>query len=327
MLLNQGEFKETTFGTMLNYSLANENAVQIGAYNRMDDAIIAYAGYQMNRVMVGMSYDINTSELSSSGKGMNAFEISLTWSPRPVNKKPKKIKEEQPKAESMSMVALINTPENDIRIPDTLENSRVVEIGNISVEPQPIAVEISTLPADTDMDGIIDTEDACPYSKGSSATKGCPDSDSDGITDLEDKCPMETGTAARQGCPDPAEPVAESQEMVKKFDNILFDSGKSTLKTEDIYEIIERAIDIMYANKATKVILSGHTDSEGNEYQNMILSQSRAEIVKAYLIKNGIDESRISIVTYGETKPLEDNNTSEGRYLNRRVEMNIVKTK
>ena len=56
----------------------------------------------------------------------------------------------------------------------------------------------------------------------------------------------------------------------------------------------------------------------------MVLSQSRADMVKTYMVKQGIDESRIKTVTYGETMPLEDNTTVEGKQLNRRVEINIL---
>ena len=85
--------------------------------------------------------------------------------------------------------------------------------------------------------------------------------------------------------------------------------------------------DIMYADKDATVILSGHTDSEGDAFQNMVLSQSRADMVKTYMVKQGIDESRIKTVTYAETMPLEENNTVEGKQLNRRVEINILKIK
>ena len=118
--------------------------------------------------------------------------------------------------------------------------------------------------------------------------------------------------------------MKNNQELVKKFDNILFASGLIKLTTDDIFDIIERAIDIMYADKSTKVILSGHTDSEGNEYQNMILSQARAEVVKRYMMDQGIEANRIETVAYGETMPLENNLFDENKTMNRRVEINIL---
>jgi outer membrane protein OmpA-like peptidoglycan-associated protein len=69
--------------------------------------------------------------------------------------------------------------------------------------------------------------------------------------------------------------------------------------------------------------LSGHTDNLGDDDANMILSKNRSEAVKQYLISQGISESRIKVNYFGETKPIADNNTSEGRQKNRRVEFVI----
>ncbi len=145
---------------------------------------------------------------------------------------------------------------------------------------------------------------------------------------MQDECPMESGSTANKGCPDKNIPAtAEHQELLRKFDNILFESGKTRLRTDDIFDIIERAIDILYADKKAEVVLSGHTDDEGDEYQNMVLSQARIEVVRKYMINQGIDEKRIRSVAYGETMPLENNTTAEGKQLNRRVEINILKIK
>ncbi|MDQ3050875.1 MAG: PorP/SprF family type IX secretion system membrane protein [Bacteroidota bacterium] len=418
MLLQQGPSKETTFGSLVSYQLDNKNAVQLGVYNRMQDAIIAYAGYQMNLLFVGMSYDVNTSELSKSGKGNNAFEISLTYSPRPRKKKAPVVKAEEvrtPAPDAIGKMVKITTPVSTITVPEHLEFTPVLpvvettkvateikekavtvdsgipeitrakavvvttrvaedrtvtpalphitpavsivknEITNLSVPDQTIvatypakAESVITTPVlqipvtitkpissikekpavktDSDNDGVPDSEDECPYIKGKTASKGCPDSDGDGLVDMKDDCPMESGTVANKGCPDREVPApVNNQQLVKKFDNILFATGLVKLTTDDIFDIIERAIDIMYADKTTKVLLSGHTDSEGDAYQNMILSQARAEVVKRYMIQQGIDASRIETVAYGETMPLDNNHTGAGKKLNRRVEINILK--
>ncbi len=362
LLLNQGPSKETTFGSLINYRLDNKNSLQIGAYNRMNDAVISYVGYQMNLLFVGMSYDINTSELSKSGKGNNAFEISLTYSPRPRKKKEPEVKpsvEKPQRPEELGSMELITTPYVTVNIPATLPAPKQLAIvtPEVSKTPEPVKPVVTVTepkkeivakvvapvtkpiasnvtpvvkekPApvkDFDSDGVADSDDECPYIKGSSISKGCPDSDNDGIIDMKDKCPMESGKVANNGCPDVTARVAGNQELVRKFDNILFAPGLIRLTTDDIFDIIERAIDIMYADKSTTVILSGHTDSEGDSYQNMILSQARTEVVKRYMINQGIEASRIQTVAYGETMPLENNLFETGMKLNRRVEINILK--
>jgi outer membrane protein OmpA-like peptidoglycan-associated protein len=73
-----------------------------------------------------------------------------------------------------------------------------------------------------------------------------------------------------------------------------------------------------------KLQISGHTDNVGDDDSNLILSKKRAEAVKNYLITKGIATERLMVEYFGETKPVADNTTSEGRAKNRRVEMKIV---
>jgi OOP family OmpA-OmpF porin len=73
-----------------------------------------------------------------------------------------------------------------------------------------------------------------------------------------------------------------------------------------------------------KIEISAHTDSKGADEYNFELSQKRAENVVSYLISKGIDRSRLTAKGYGETVPVSDNETEEGRAENRRVEMRII---
>ena len=80
------------------------------------------------------------------------------------------------------------------------------------------------------------------------------------------------------------------------------------------------------ADPATTVIVSSNTDSNGDEIHNMELSKKRAEEVKAYLVKSGIDASRIETIAFGESKPQGDNATTAGRRMNRRTDL-LIQTK
>jgi OmpA-OmpF porin, OOP family len=73
------------------------------------------------------------------------------------------------------------------------------------------------------------------------------------------------------------------------------------------------------------ILLEGHADNEGAELFNMTLSVQRAQSVKNYFVKGGIEPERISIKGYGETMPVSSNNTKEGKQTNRRVQIIIVK--
>ena len=106
------------------------------------------------------------------------------------------------------------------------------------------------------------------------------------------------------------------------LDDVLFDFDKSTIKPEAA-SILDRLVVFMNENKDKKVNLSGHTDSIGTEAYNQKLSERRAASVKSYLTKKGIDASRVSAQGFGETKPIADNKTKEGRAKNRRVEIKV----
>jgi outer membrane protein OmpA-like peptidoglycan-associated protein len=67
--------------------------------------------------------------------------------------------------------------------------------------------------------------------------------------------------------------------------------------------------------------VQAHTDSQGDDAANVALTQSRAEAVVRYLVQHGIEPSRLTAKGYGETRPIESNRTSQGREVNRRVEL------
>lgn len=100
---------------------------------------------------------------------------------------------------------------------------------------------------------------------------------------------------------------------------INFESGKSTLKPESL-GALNNIVQMMNAHPELKFEVSGHTDSDGNDASNLNLSTERAIVVKNKLISLGISGERLTTKGYGETKPISDNTTSEGKANNRRVE-------
>jgi outer membrane protein OmpA-like peptidoglycan-associated protein len=104
---------------------------------------------------------------------------------------------------------------------------------------------------------------------------------------------------------------------------IYFDVNKSTIKTESMTFLIEM-VTWMNANSKIKLEIGGHTDSDGNDRNNLKLSKARAHAVKTKLVSMGIHASRLTTKGYGETKPISDNNTIEGKANNRRVEFTKI---
>lgn len=175
---------------------------------------------------------------------------------------------------------------------------------------------------DRDKDGINDEQDKCPEAAGLARYQGCPipDTDNDGINDEEDKCAGEAGTQANNGCPEIAEEVIQRVNYAAQ--NIYFATGKATLLSKS-FKGLDEVVKVLTDEPGLKLSINGHTDNVGSDDFNMTLSEKRAASVKAYLVKKGVPEDRITAAGFGETMPVADNKTSAGRQQNRRVELKL----
>ncbi|RME24327.1 MAG: OmpA family protein, partial [Deltaproteobacteria bacterium] len=181
-------------------------------------------------------------------------------------------------------------------------------------------------PPDRDRDGVADSDDECPDEAGPESSFGCPDGDADRVPDYRDDCPDKAGPAKADprrsdGCPARVFVAAESIEITEK---IYFQTNRSRIKPES-YDLLDEIAAILNAHDEIKLVeIAGHTDSQGRDAYNLKLSDARAHAVKDYLVAHGVDESRLVAKGYGETQPKADNDTEEGRAMNRRVEFRIL---
>lgn len=113
--------------------------------------------------------------------------------------------------------------------------------------------------------------------------------------------------------------------LTVRLKNIYFDFDKTTLKKESFVEL-NKVVEFLNNNPTVEIEISGHTDSKGSDDYNLNLSQGRSQAVVDYLISQGISASRLIAQGYGETKPIDTNDTDEGRANNRRVEFTVLKT-
>ena len=217
---------------------------------------------------------------------------------------------------------------------------------------------------DTDKDGLLDEDDQCPTDPedrdGFEDSDGCPDrdNDADGIYDDMDRCPMDPedkdGWEDNDGCPDidndgdsfldavdgcpndkenrngfedddgcPDEIPVEVQKFTGVIHGIQFKVNSDELLSSS-FGILNDAADILIQYPDIRMEIQGHASSDGDDMHNMVLSQQRADSVRRYLVNRGIDPTRLTAGGYGETTPIGDNNTQEGRVMNRRVEFKII---
>ncbi len=174
------------------------------------------------------------------------------------------------------------------------------------------------MPGDADGDGVTDDKDHCPNTPAGAPVDrdGCPkDSDRDGVADYEDQCPNTVAGAKvdAKGC------EIKSMVLMEVNLNVNFATNSDVI-TSAYNNDIKRVADFMMKSEGSKVYIEGHTDSTGAEAYNQELSQRRADAVARELVsKYGISSNRVVANGFGETQPIADNSTSEGRRENRRV--------
>ncbi|MGW8465077.1 OmpA family protein [Pseudomonas sp. CLCA07] len=158
---------------------------------------------------------------------------------------------------------------------------------------------------------------------------GDGDEDGDGVPDSRDKCP---GTphgvkVDANGCPPPA-PVVEEAVVVKEetivIRDVHFQFDKATLTASD-KEVLNKIATRLKAEAPTaQLTVTGYTDSVGSDAYNQKLSDKRAHSVVEYLIEEGVPRSSfVSVTGAGESNPVADNKTADGRAMNRRTEIKI----
>lgn len=176
---------------------------------------------------------------------------------------------------------------------------------------------------DSDGDGVADHKDLCLNSPSFASVdrNGCPtDSDKDGIADYMDVCPDEYGIGSNKGCPEIKE--ATKKILAHAVYGIHFKTDEAIL-LETSFINLDEIVKIMKEHPEYNLRINGHTDNVGDPESNLALSQARAESVKRYLVSQKIEEKRLISTGFGETKPIDTNETLEGRAQNRRVDFEI----
>jgi len=113
--------------------------------------------------------------------------------------------------------------------------------------------------------------------------------------------------------------VAEKKIVLR---GVNFDFDKSNIRP-DAAAVLDEAVRILSENTAVAITVEGHTDAVGSDAYNLALGKRRANAVRDYLARHGIDDSRLTTATFGEKKPVATNDSADGRAQNRRVELHV----
>jgi outer membrane protein OmpA-like peptidoglycan-associated protein len=180
--------------------------------------------------------------------------------------------------------------------------------------PAPVAQVVQPV-ADSDGDGVFDDADQCP------GTPRGTEVDSVG-------CPLPPPPPPPPPCTDNSDGQSialggcdAGKTLVLRGVNFEFDRDRLTANAE---MLLDEVVSELEAHPDISVEIAGHTDSKGSEAYNQNLSERRAQSVVDYLAANGVASSRLAAVGYGEAQPVADNETEEGREINRRVELIIA---
>ncbi|MBO4351753.1 MAG: OmpA family protein [Proteobacteria bacterium] len=183
--------------------------------------------------------------------------------------------------------------------------------------------------------------DLCEEIRGLKDFQGCPNPDNDNDTVCDpwvaennlhssftnctgsDKCPFEKGTVEENGCPPPRKYIVVTDTQIELKEQFFFATNKTKVlaKSEPLLEEIAQ---VLKENPTIHISIEGHTDSTGKYKSNVKLSKGRAESVMKELIKRGIAKDRLQFAGFGPDKPIDTNDTPEGRANNRRVELRIT---
>lgn len=127
--------------------------------------------------------------------------------------------------------------------------------------------------------------------------------------------------AVEEPAPEPVAPAPMPEKII--LNGVQFDFDKAVIKQE-YYPVLDAAAAVLMEHGDRQVMISGHTCSIGSEQYNQKLSEHRAGAVKDYLVDKGIDASRLMTRGAGESSPVADNTTREGRMMNRRAELDVM---
>jgi type IX secretion system PorP/SprF family membrane protein len=293
IISNQGDFNEVNYGVISSFSFPNTNIFQVGIFNRQHDAVVAYAGYRINKVQIGTSYDVTTSNLSSVNHGNGGFEISLIYTPQ--GKKVEKIlKKEKPITPKQKKPVRKLTP------PPFYSKAQRIDT---PLQTEPVKTE-AVAPAQ-------------PYV----ATTILP---KEKIKPVAERKPVPEPIVAKKKAIVQTETPEVDFNSMSKLNHVLFSKNTIMYDINNRFDAIEATIDYMYKYPTSKLLLAGNADKAELAIKPT-LGLLRAEAVKEYMVHKGIEESRIRTIDNKDKFPFGTGIEEFSNEKNRRVDIFLQK--
>lgn len=271
----QSQSTNLQLGSRVGYQFKEDKKLYLGAGIRPKDALMAYVGFSLKDMLLGMSYDMNSSLLKPATSGQGAWELSLIVHIGMKSKKVSPRKKEQ--------VVASEEEETPARAAVEEANKKVSDTSAKAAAHTP----------------MVQTEEA-PASTSS---------------------PVESTVQKKQA------PIMYSSihpQRIKTRYFVYFDTDRSVIKGE--YQLgLDKLAEELKSDSTYQLLITGHTDSDGDGLYNVYLGDARAHQVMQYLVEKGVDMSAIKTFTYGKSNPQRDNGTLEGKAKNRRVEILLIR--
>lgn len=315
MYAKQDVFNELNYGAVASFAFDNTNTFHVGVFNRSNDAAVVYAGYQLNKLLIGTSYDVNTSPLKGASKGQGGFEVSLVYTPQGKKagkntKKPKPVEKKniKPPVKLTPPDFYTMAPAVDGRIPHEKPNLQLAgERPEVFSSIQQTKAKEKLIP----LDKLIAMENAV----------------------AEKAAQKNTAIAEKQPVKEQKEIAAEKAEVspaqqydinnLTRINSVLFSKNTVMYDLNSRFDVVEAAIDYMYKYPDSKVLLSGN--AEGIEVSKKpTLGMLRAKAVREYMMSKGVNGERIETFDNKNLLPVSTESSEAARMMNRRVDIYLL---
>lgn len=235
-------------------------------------------------------------------------------------------------------------PKNDVITletkPEIVKEEKIIDNKQVEVKPEINAVE------NVEIKKTILVENFDKVENAKNETVSIVDTDGDKVPDEFDKCPLVFGTVSNKGCPEknienksttsfvqheveavienkPIENSEYDAKSILKVTNVYFENDDFTISDNEKSKI-HMIIYIMDKNPKSRIVIEGHTAKDGDVDYSKKLSENRANAVKQYFIKRGVDGKRIDIKSIGNAQPVSNENNDKAKGLNRRAKIILL---